>query len=541
MTSVPIIIAIVVLIILHRRHVKKLLNEDANDKHKSLDFGMNEVGPSGGQNKMPNGLPQMVEPTHTKGMSLDVHPYLLPPGLHRSRDSLQSLSRSIDDDKYRPANLANDVGSVRSFPRSRDDASSFTGSTSRFGASEEPNSGLLRNAQRISRSSPPLFPNSPSDATPQPPPPAYQNHLGPQPGLTSSSEHYDEHGLAIGSATTDARSSEQAATSELHFNLNSEHSLHFEIETPHNGTGHENEYYEDRLNFPLPGSASSHPEPEHVQSSSMQLPRISLPASDVTSSDYGDERKSELMIPSVNVHSIEGANHDANRDNKTSNLPEESANLESVYDARPDTRRLTLGVRPLPPEDPADNPEQRANRIRSFYKEYFDDSKRETTYIENYGAPDALDGGYIYDPATGDYYDAAPPLPFAEHIGRRAMTPPPRAPPRFQGAARHMATNSAGFNPGPRAFSSASGRGPPRGARKPKPPPAPLQMLASPHMLKDDSIMMAADFAPGKNFRDQREGRPETPTGGKMPFSQGLRAHTPLASAFDDLAVIPSA
>ncbi|GAI32885.1 unnamed protein product [marine sediment metagenome] len=60
-------------------------------------------------------------------------------------------------------------------------------------------------------------------------------------------------------------------------------------------------------------------------------------------------------------------------------------------------------------------------------------------------------------------------------------------------------------------------------------------------MLKDDSIMMAADFAPGKNFRDQREGRPETPTGGKMPFSQGLRAHTPLASAFDDLAVIPSA
>ncbi|GAI32887.1 unnamed protein product [marine sediment metagenome] len=80
----------------------------------------------------------------------------------------------------------------------------------------------------------------------------------------------------------------------------------------------------------------------------------------MTSSDYGDERKSELMIPSVNVHSIEGANHDANRDNKTSNLPEESANLESVYDARPDTRRLTLGVRPLPPEDPADNPEQRA-------------------------------------------------------------------------------------------------------------------------------------------------------------------------------------
>lgn len=59
-------------------------------------------------------------------------------------------------------------------------------------------------------------------------------------------------------------------------------------------------------------------------------------------------------------------------------------------------------------------------------------------------------------------------------------------------------------------------------------------------MLKDDSIMMAADFAPGKSFRDQREGRPETPTGGMRPYSPAIRAHTPLASAFDELAVIPS-
>ncbi|KAJ5149343.1 hypothetical protein N7448_000921 [Penicillium atrosanguineum] len=539
--GVPIIVAIVVLIILHRRHVKKLLSEDANDKHKSLDFGMDVVGPPAGRKKMPNGLPQMVEPTHAKGLSLDVHPYLLPPGLHRSRDSLQSLSRSIDDDKYRPANLVTDAGSVRSFPRGRDDASSFTGSTNRFGASEEPSSGLLRNAQRMSRSSPPLYPNSPSDSTPHPPPPTYQNYPGSQSGLTPSPSEHDEHGLAIGSATTDARNSERAAPSELHFNLNSEHSLHFEIETPHNGTGNENMHYEDRLNFPLPGPTSSHQKPEHMQSSTMQLPRISLPASDVTSSDYGDDRKSELVIPSGNMHSIDDAKHDANHDNKSPNLPEEPANQESVYDARPDTRRLTLGVRPLPPEDPADNPEQRANRIRSFYKEYFDDSKRETTYMEDYGAADAYDGGYVYDPTTGDYYDAAPPAPFADPIGRRAMTPPPRAPPRFQGAARHMATNSAGLNPGPRAFSSASGRvPPPRGPRKPMPPPAPLQMLPTPHMLKDDSIMMAADFAPGKNFRNQREGRPETPTGGKMPFSPSLRAHTPLASAFDELAVIPS-
>lgn len=534
-----------VLIFLHRRHVKRLLREDANDKHKSLDFGMDVVDPSGGRKKkgMPNGLPQMMEPSHAKGMSLDVHPYLLPPGLHRSRDSLHSLSRSIDDDKYRPATfITNDNGSVRSFPRSRDDASSFTGSTARFGAAEEPNSGLLRNAQRMSRSSPPLYPISSNESTPQPPP-IHQNYLGPLPGLTPSPSEHDEHGLAIGSATTDAKSSERAAPSELQFNLNSENSLHFEIESPLDGTGNENTYHEERLNFPLPEPVPSHEETHQEQSSTMQLPRISLPASDVTSSDYGDERKSELMIPAVNVHSIEDGEHDASHDNKLPDLPEESPNPALGYDNRRDTRRLTLGVRPLPPDDPADNPEQRANRIRSFYKEYFDDSKRETTYYEDYGS-ELYDGGYVYDPVTGDYYDAAPPVPFAEPVGRRAMTPPPRAPPRFQGAARHMATNSAGFNgftPGPRAFSSASGRLPgPRGPRKPMPPPAPLQVLPTPHMLKDDSIMMAADFAPGKNFRDRREGRPETPTGGMQPFSPGLRAHTPLASAFDELAVIPS-
>ncbi|KAJ5191157.1 uncharacterized protein N7498_010142 [Penicillium cinerascens] len=542
--GVPILCAIVVLIFLHRRHVKRLLREDANDKHKSLDFGMDVVGPSGGRKKkgMPNGLPQMMEPSHTKGMSLDVHPYLLPPGLHRSRDSLHSLSRSIDDDKYLPATfITNDNGSVRSFPRGRDDASSFTGSTSRFGV-EEPNSGLLRNAQRMSRSSPPLYPSPSNESTPQPPP-THQNYLGPLPGSTPSPSEHDERGLAIGSATTDAKSSERAAPSELHFNLNSENSLHFEIESPLDGTGNENTYHEERLNFPLPEAAPFHEETHHEQSSTMQLPRISLPASDVTSSDYGDERKSELMIPAVNVHSIEDGEHDASSDNKPPDLPEESPNPALGYDNRRDTRRLTLGVRPLPPDDPADNPEQRANRIRSFYKEYFDDSKRETTYYEDYGS-DFYDGGYVYDPVSGDYYDAAPPVPFAEPVGRRAMTPPPRAPPRFQGAARHMATNSAGFNgftPGPRAFSSASGRLPgPRGPRKPMPPPAPLQLLPTPHMLKDDSIMMATDFAPGMNVRDRRGGRPETPTGGMHPFSPGLRAHTPLASAFDELAVIPS-
>lgn len=517
------------------------MREDADDKHKSLDFGLDIVdrGPRRGPK---NGMPQMMEPSHTKGMSLDVHPYLLPPGLHGSGDSLHSLSRSIDDDKYRPAAfLTHDNGSVRSFPRARDDASSLAGSTNRFNAAEEPNSGLLRNAQRMSRSSPPLFSTPSNESTPRPPAPTHQDYLGPVRGLTPTPSDPHEHGMAIGSATTDSKSSERAAPSpEPQFHLNSEPSLHFETESHSYGTGHATTLHEDRPNFPLPDPAPSHQEPEHVQTSTMQLPRISLPASDVTS-DYGDDRKSDLMIPAVNIHGVDDTeHHDANQ---LPELPEEPQNLDLAFDDRRDTRRLTLGVRPLPPEDPADNPEQRANRIRSFYKEYFDESKRETTYYEDFGS-EFYEGGYVYDPVTGDYYDAAPPAPFAEPVGRRAMTPPPRAPPRFQGAARHMATNSAGFNdfsPGPRAFSSASGRLPgPRAPRKPMPPPAPLQALPTPHMLRDDSIMMAADFAPGKSFRDQREGRPETPTGGLRPYSPAIRAHTPLASAFDELSAIPS-
>lgn len=52
--------------------------------------------------------------------------------------------------------------------------------------------------------------------------------------------------------------------------------------------------------------------------------------------------------------------------------------------------------------------------------------------------------------------------------------------------------------------------------------------------------MSAIDFAPGKTFKDQKEGRPETPMGGRRPFSPMTRAATPLASAFDELSVMPS-
>ncbi|KAJ5787402.1 hypothetical protein N7457_002392 [Penicillium paradoxum] len=533
--GIPILCAIILLIVLHRRHVKKLLREDAMDKHKSLDFGMDSVGPAtrrGGPHH--GGMPPMSEPAHTKGLSLDVGPYLMPPGLKGSPDSLHSMS--IDDDKYHPA-----TASIRSFPRgNRDDASSFTGS--RYEGADDGHSGLLSNAQRMSRSDPPLY-TSPTESHGRSPVNHHNDFLGPVPGLTHPPPA-QQPGMALGSPSA-TRVPSPGPLPQI------DSGLHFGLENDTYSNTHTNAH-EERLNFPLPDASQSR-SPPHDKAAVSQLPRISLPASDITSSDYGDDRKSQSNVPAINVYgTADPQKHNApSHDNKHPELPEEPQNLDKPYDNHRDTRRMTLGLRPLPPEDPADNPEQRANRIRSFYKEYFDESKggQEPTYYEDFGpefyesGAGAGAGGFIYDPTTGEYYDNSPgAAPFAEPVTRRAMTPPPRAPPRFQGAARHMATNSAGANghPGPRAFSSASGHMPgPRAPKKPIPPPSPLHVLPTPHMLTDDSLMTAMDFAPALGAKERAAGGHESP-GGMRPYSPAVRAHTPLVSAFDELSIMPS-
>ncbi|KAE8348332.1 hypothetical protein BDV28DRAFT_97513 [Aspergillus coremiiformis] len=513
---VPILCAVIVLVYLHRRNVRKLRNEDANDKHRSLDFGL-DLKPTGGgramrQTEKPNG-----GQNHNKGISLDIgpSPYLLPPGLHRSRDSLHSLSRSIgDDDKYRHAAsyLGGDNISVGSHSRgAQDEASSLTGSTNKATLGDDMKHGLLRNAQRMSRSSPPLYTSCGENRA--------QGHVTqPDPGFQFELPRSPSPVLIPG-----APSIKEPIVS---------------VESVSNDTG----------SF---GKRDNHAPPEKRLNTALQdpmtAPRISLPLSDAAS-DYDDNKGSDITTPAVNSDQVKSnPDHDKIPSQPATpdiSLKESSQAEHLVVDPRRDTRRLTLGLRPLPPEDPSDNPEQRANRIRSFYKEYFDESKngRETYY----GPESYHDGGYHYDAATKHYYGGFP-APFTEPLTRRAMTPPPRAPPRFQGAGKHMPSGSIGGfsdrlnSPGPRAFSSASGKlpGAPK-PRKPAPPPAPLQILPTPHMLKDASIMGSTEYAPGKSYKNQREGHPGTPLGGLQPFSPTMRAHTPLVSAFNDLAVIPS-
>ncbi|KAL4783231.1 hypothetical protein BJX76DRAFT_260518 [Aspergillus varians] len=530
---IPVVCAIIVLLFLHRRNVKKLRNEDANDKHRSLDFGL-DLPTGGGKSGMQEKDGTRVN--HMKGVSLDIgpSPYLVPPTMRDPRESMNSLPKpvTVDDDKYRSVHqyFSPEAQSIRSQRRGYEDTASVASSPRRGAFGDDMNQGLLGNAQRISRSSPPLY-NMPSDPSAQNSVSQPQVHdIGFELNLPRSPSPVHVPGLtSINDSMESSKKATVPASTQVPLNSPPEH----------------------QFDFPLGDTFSSHAESNSapLNDTPIPMPRISFPSSD-GASDYGDKSAPNLVVPAVNVENAgPGSTQQENHDQAPMPpLPEEQPQPSNMsLDPRRDTRRLTMGQRPLPPEDPADNPEQRANRIRSFYKEYFDESKaaKRETHYEDYGAEDyPYEDDYVYDPVTGEYYDPVP-APYAEPVTRRAMTPPPRAPPRFQGASRHMATGSVGGHseafhpPGPRAFSSASARLP-RGPRRPAPPPSPLNILPTPHMLKDDSIMMAVDFAPASSFKDQKDGRPGTPLGGVRPYSPTVRAHTPLTSVFDDLAPMPS-
>lgn len=206
----------------------------------------------------------------------------------------------------------------------------------------------------------------------------------------------------------------------------------------------------------------------------------------------------------------------------------------------------------------AESAELRANRVRSFYKEYFDSSPVQnqqqrtprhhahtsSSYSQDYNQ-EHFYGAPIYDPTTGEFYMAG--APYAQPMNRRAMTPPPRAPPKsFRNS---PGPRSASSSRRPRGYSSASaprhGNGTPnsfssRGRAPRRAPPAPLTVLPTPAQMKDDSaIFSPTDFAPPTSVKSRAAGM--SPHGGeRVPYQgPGRRAFSPLASSFDDLAFMP--
>ncbi|KAI9886884.1 MAG: hypothetical protein M1823_001320 [Watsoniomyces obsoletus] len=573
---IPVLIVAGMLIYLHRRHVRKLRSEDANDKHKSLDFGI-DAGSRGKTGKKMGG-PEMTRADmhavtgHERGLSLDMgSPYVLPPALHGSRESLHSLSRTIhqSDDPYRPITsmMNSDAGSLRAYSssgrgRDRDDASSVAASS--IGQrGDVANQSLIRNAARMSRTTPPPptleLPEqfggldfSPHQSQPArkdslPAPPAVYLSTPSSGALEQRDSYIDRDmrrsnnylGALINTADDDSKGASRTPEQQAHGASAPRTSdppqvTRKEVTTGTRGSG----------------------EPATVRGAEPPRSMIASIVNSTASRESVEERGRMQRESDLNQFPLPPRRSSRPTDDSLCAGQPASDRL-SVAPAGFDVRRLSMGFRPLPPEDPTDNPEQRANRIRSFYKEYFDESKaaaqarNPAAYYEDYDQG-YLTGGNFHDAETGEFVYARP-APYAEPVARRAMTPPPRAPPRFQGQgqSRHAQSPSvqsfrSGAPPGPRAYSSASGAyGPaaPRGrppGRRPAPPPSPLRLLPTPHLLKEDSFALPIDFAPPSTYQERRAGRPESPMGGYRPYSPAVPAHLPLASSFDDLSVMPS-
>ncbi|KAF2707049.1 hypothetical protein K504DRAFT_458509 [Pleomassaria siparia CBS 279.74] len=530
-TVFPIVIALVVLTYLHRRNVKRLREEDAKDQYKGDDFGMEgAVARKKGKNAPEMSLAEKST-LHGRGMSEDVmSPYILPPGLHGSRESFHSLSRSVNDphDPYRQVVFGKgDGSSIRSESRGRPDNGSLY--TMSSGGTDK--NGLLKNASRMSQSRPirgdkeiyiPEIKHSDTTSIPLSP-------LNPY------------HGSNVASPP---RASVRSPPEEMPSSY-----VAFKPMSPPVAPAAANV---QRAQTPTLTTPSPSPFPRVVSQAAVVQEKPDT-NSYMSTSSYGDGF--QITPPSPRTSQpppvvVDGAPL-APQPLRPHNDAQDAGLGVDHLGFNPN--RLSMSVRPLPPDDPTDNPEQRANRIRSFYKEYFDDSKPEPVgghvyndYAEDYGSE--YQDGAVFDSESGAFVVAQPQQPFAAPVTRRAMTPPPRAPPRFR-------SNTAGGNAGPpragymsgnssvgppRNMSSMSGQMPP--PRQPMAPPAPLASLPTPAKLTESSMVFdAADFAPPISYRDRQAGRrPDSPLGAPRPFSPSVRPHTPLAGAYDDLAPMPS-
>lgn len=523
------------------------------------------------------------EKSHHKGnqLSMDMNlssPYLLPPNVHQSHDSVHSLARTFpsDQDPYRPvAHYTNsETGSVRSFKPSRDPslyAGSKRGSVinSAFGNPRMPPS----RSDSMPRSTSTGGEKTDPFATPPAPDAVYQfpsagdvrgpgRPIEPLVSEIGSVGYPDEKegGLVMPDARRSPGVPSQASPADRH-------SPPFEHDNPMpanlptvpnvnymaNDIGHI-----DNDNFtqpPMPHADAPGMEPTLPQIDSPGKPYDAngMPGQALSHDDYG-----HLPIETSQDYSAD-ERYPPLHETGYHPQPQGGLAVPSVQN-----KRHSVGFRPLPPADvtESEDPEFRANRIRSFYKEYFDDKEpppplpTAAAYYEDY------DAGYLGDAA---YYDAetnAFVMPYAQPVTRRAMTPPPAG--RFRGGpgpggprggprGPHGSFGAMSSSPGPgrpRAGSAALGPRPGSSAsmamrgrpRKNLPPPTALHTLPTPSKLKDDNfaIFNAADFAPPSSFKDQAAGRSQSPLGERRQYQLTVPVSSPLVTSFDELSALPS-
>ncbi len=569
---IPVIGAAICFIILQRRHTRKQREEDANDRHASMDFGLGDV-PQPGHAERAKRASKVTEMAYEgekhmgmskRQVSMDMglrNPYLLPPELQNSRESLHSLSRTMEqEDPYRPVKeyYPGDGASVRS---QKQGSSIYTGSSMAPSRLQEMGTAdLLSHAGQMPRSTPPTAAfvppprqNSLSQSSPSMSPidPLPASQLPPYPVETPQVQIPDagsppqKKGLPTNPRPGQAPIPSSAVMGDVRDEKGRSEDTKEDLR-------HSNNYLSnliiEREPSPPPPPATRRAAPPGLRtlpSNPRPMRKDSMPANVQFEgeSDYGDGFK--VTPPSPGREQMRGHRY-------SMDVPPEQFAQAGLGAPGFDPKRLSMGFRPLPPDavNDTDDPELRANRIRSFYKEYFDESKPapQGQYYEDYDENYLGDAAY-FDPETNAFV-----MPYSEPVTRRAMTPPPRAGPRFQGQGPprgrqgSMGAMSAGGGgmrgppPGPRAYSSASGRmGPPAKQRRPMPPPAALNTLPTPSKLRDSSFAInVLDFAPPPTYRDRVAGRSESPLGERRPYSPAVPAYAPVVSAFDELAPIPS-
>ena len=556
------------------------------------------------------------EKSHKHGMSFDMmSPYILPAGLNHSTDSLHSLSRNLKEphDPYGPVNdMKGDGVSVRSFGGRKDGTSIYTAKSNLSGG----NAGLVGNASAMGR--------SPSDASFNPPPrngsmPQQSPALSPI-GISPIEPAYfpnqNNNSLAPGGAQDSRESYMGQDTAALRLSNNYLGNYIAGGDPKDDAAaarGNQESPFADSAAVKMPeeprraASRSPSPPPAFMMPTttspprgdsfnqnngpSAPLPQIPIIQQIPTIADpvewkedqYHDNDSFYVTPPSPKDDFAAKAAKRASR--YSMDVPPEEYAKAGLGAPGVNPQRISMGFRPLPPASllaaESDDPEIRANRIRSFYKEYFDDSKP------------APAGQYYEDYADGQYHNDIPPVPpmpqYQEPMQRRAMTPPPNAgrymgqkipprsehgslnnfgpqggyggPPRgpFRGPDSRATSRNGSMTsqssqwrgpPGftdPRPFSSASNRGRPhrpgtQQSQRPVAPPEDLRTMPTPAMLKDDMFGMinAHEFAPPTTYAERNRGRSQSPMGERKKYEVKVPVANTLASAFDELAAIPS-
>lgn len=574
--SIPLAVALVVLFYLHRRNVRRQRAEDAKDPLKDMDFGVDHVPIKGGKRKSMFGGEKIV---HRPGqLSMDMNlssPYLLPPGNH----SKDSLAQGFPDahDPYRMVH--SETNSIRSFGAGKE--GSLYGGSSRHTSVAGRSLAGNRFPPPPRQNSLPRSPATPSSrndpfATPPPsePAPSVTKEEGfkdsqfpmqpvvPEIGHIGQAESHDAPQVRSPPAIMPKDPQERTQSPPM---SPPPHAKPAEVQDGPIGMAYPGE------DFPLPPAQTQQ---QHAGFNlDLDVPKpLSPPVGIAVQHDDGHDYHDNQ--PQIRTSEY----YDEPQEFDRGMAPQRQASLgyeqpppqqEGLGVPQQDNKRLSVGFRPLPPAEEleSEDPEYRANRIRSFYKEYFDDSKDNAPpvpampqYYEDY------DESYLGDAA---YYDAdtnAFVMPYAQPVTRRAMTPPPagrlrpggpgprpgprpRGPHGPHGSLGGMSLpggprgrSRAGSAFGPRPGSSASARMGRPGPKKKLPPPAALSTLPTPSKLKDDSfaILNAIDFAPPDSYQERNRGRSQSPLGERRPYNPQLPVASPLVSAFDEMASLPS-